>query len=92
MKDEILAHLHDVLQSGRAIKESISNRTLESYTSDELLRSAVERKFEIMGEAVHRIKRDDPSLLSRIRNYRTSFRSETSWFTDMTPSTIGLSL
>ena len=77
MKDEILAHLHDVLQSGRAIKESISNRTLESYTSDELLRSAVERKFEIMGEAINRIKRDDPSLLSRIRNYRDiiSFRN-----------------
>ena len=77
MKDEILAHLHDVLQSGRAIKEFISNRTLESYTSDELLRSAVERKFEIMGEAINRIKRDEPSLLSRIRNYRDiiSFRN-----------------
>ena len=77
MKDEILAHLHDVLQSGRAIKEFISNKTLESYTSDELLRSAVERKFEIMGEAINRIKRDDPSLLSRIRNYRDiiSFRN-----------------
>jgi uncharacterized protein with HEPN domain len=54
MKDEILAHLHDVLQSGRAIKKFISNRTLESYTSDELLRSAVERKFEIMGEAINK--------------------------------------
>ena len=77
MKDEILAHLHDVLQSGRAIQEFISNRTLESYTSDELLRSAVERKFEIMGEAINRIKRDEPSLLSRIRNYRDiiSFRN-----------------
>jgi uncharacterized protein with HEPN domain len=77
MKAEILTHLHDVLQSGRAVKEFVSNRTLESYTSDELLRSAVERKFEIMGEAINRIKRDDPSLLSRIRNYRDmiSFRN-----------------
>ncbi len=77
MKDESLAHLHDVLQSGRAIKGFISNRTFESYTSDELLRSAVERKFEIMGEAINRIKRDEPSLLSRIRNYRDiiSFRN-----------------
>jgi uncharacterized protein with HEPN domain len=30
----------------------------------------VERKFEIMGEAINRIKRDEPSLLSRIRKYR----------------------
>ena len=77
MKDESRAHLYDVLQSGCAIKEFISNKTLESYRSDELLRSAVERKFEIMGEAINRIKRDEPSLLLQIRHHRDiiSFRN-----------------
>ena len=77
MKDEILAHLHDILQAGRAIKEFILGRTFEEYAADELFRSAVERKFEVMGEAINRIKRDEPELLSQIRNYRDiiSFRN-----------------
>ena len=77
MKDEILAHLHDILQAGRAIKEFISGRTFEVYVSDELLHSAVERKFEVMGEAINRIKRDEPELLLQIRNHRDiiSFRN-----------------
>lgn len=77
MKDEVLAHLHDVLQAGRAIKEFISGKTFDRYGSDELLRSAVERKFEVMGEAINRIKRDEPDLLLKIRNNRdiVSFRN-----------------
>lgn len=77
MKDEILAYLHDILQAGRAIKEFIAMRTFEEYAADELFRSAVERKFEIMGEAINRIKRDEPAILSQIRNYRNiiSFRN-----------------
>ena len=77
MKDEILAHLHDILQAGRAIKEFISRRTFKEYAADELFRSAVERKFEVMGEAINRIKRDEPAILSQIRNYRDiiSFRN-----------------
>jgi len=77
MKDEILAHLHDVVQAGHAIRAFISGRTFEDYTSDELLRSAVERKFEIMGEALNRIRRDDPEMLQHIRDHRdiVSFRN-----------------
>jgi uncharacterized protein with HEPN domain len=77
MKDDCLAHLHDVLRAGRAIKEFICGRTFEEYVSDEILRSAVERKFEVMGEAINRIKRDESELLSRIRNHRDiiSFRN-----------------
>ena len=67
MKDEVLAHLHDVIQAARAIKKFIATRTFEDYASDELLRSAVERKFEIMGEALNRIRRDEPEVLTQIR-------------------------
>lgn len=77
MKDEILAHLHDAIQAGRAIKEFISDRSYEEYADDELLRSAVERKFEIMGEAFNRIRRDEPEILAQVRNHRdiVSFRN-----------------
>lgn len=77
MKSEILAHLHDILQAGRALRGFVEGRTFQDYCADELLRSAVERKFEIMGEALSRIARDDPAVLGRIREYRDiiSFRN-----------------
>jgi uncharacterized protein with HEPN domain len=77
MKDELLAHLHDVIQAGRAIKEFVAGRSFEEYTSNELLRCAVERKFEIMGEAFNRIRRDKPDILVQIRDHRdiVSFRN-----------------
>ena len=77
MKDEIFAHLHDIAQAGRAIKEFTSECTFEKYSSNEILRSAVERKFEVIGEALNRIGRAEPELLSQIRNYRdiVSFRN-----------------
>ena len=77
MKDEIFAHLHDILHAGTAIQEFIAGCTLDDYLSDELLRSGVERKFEIMGEALNRVGREDLSTLQRIRDYRNiiSFRN-----------------
>ena len=77
MKNEILAHLHDIAKSGRTVKEFLSKRTFEEYSSNELLRSAVERKFEVMGEALNRIRDDEPEILSQIRNHRdiVSFRN-----------------
>ena len=77
MKSETLAHLYDVLQAARAVTVFVTGRTLADYAADELLRSAVERKFEIMGEALNRIRRDDPDLLARIRDHRAiiSFRN-----------------
>jgi len=77
MRDEILAHFHDIIQAGKAVKGFIAGRTFQDYEADEQLRSAVERKFEIMGEALNRIRRDEPDVLHRIREYRNivSFRN-----------------
>jgi len=77
MKDEILAHLYDLLHAGHAIRGFVKGRTADDYLSDELLRSAVERKFEIMGEALNRIRRDEPELLNAMRDHRDiiSFRN-----------------
>ena len=77
MKDDILKHLHDIREAAGAIARFVSGKTLDDYLHDELLRSGVERKFEIIGEALNRVKRDDPTLLSEIREHRNivSFRN-----------------
>lgn len=77
MKDELLAHLHDIREAVLAIKIFIEGKSFGDYLDDDLLRSAVERKFEIVGEALNRIKRISPDNLERIRDHRNiiSFRN-----------------
>ncbi len=64
MKDEVLAHLYDIAQAARAVKTFVQDHTFDDYAAEEQLRSAVERKFEIMGEALNRLRRDSPKTLS----------------------------
>lgn len=41
-------------------------KTLADYSNDRLLRQAVERNLEIVGEAVGRLRRDDPDTATRL--------------------------
>ncbi|MCF6149936.1 MAG: DUF86 domain-containing protein [Candidatus Kuenenia sp.] len=70
MKDEILKYLFDIREAALAIFQFVHGKKFEDYEQDELLRSGVERKFEIIGEALNRIKNEDASVLGKIRDYR----------------------
>lgn len=76
MNDHTRKLLFDVLESGRAIGEWCRHRTYVEYEADRQLRRAVEREFEIIGEALHRLSHDDPvaaahiSQLPRIAEFR----------------------
>ena len=45
------SYLQDMLTAARSVIEFVQNRTLEDYLRDNMLRSAVERQVEIIGEA-----------------------------------------
>ncbi len=77
MEDELLKHLYDVREAAATILRFVQGKTFDDYEQDELLRSGVERKFEIIGEALNRIRKDDPTVLDKIREHRSivSFRN-----------------
>lgn len=76
MKDEAREHLEDILREAFDIKEFTSGISFEQYSKNRLLKAGVERKLEIIGEALNRIKSIDDSL-EKIREYRSiiSFRN-----------------
>ena len=50
MADELLKHLYDIREATAAIFRFIRGKTFDGYEQDELFRSGIERKFEIIGE------------------------------------------
>ena len=77
MADDVLACLYDIRSAAIAIIEFRNGKSLFDYEADDFLRSAIERKFEIMGEALTRIRKTNAPLLDRIRDHRRiiSFRN-----------------
>ena len=69
--------LEDMFQAGCNIQEISMGRTLADYEADVFFRAAVERFFEIIGEAITRPGKIDTSLADRIPDHRkiVSFRN-----------------
>jgi uncharacterized protein with HEPN domain len=66
MNDKTRKLLFDVLDSGRAIRHWRTGRTYEEYLSDRQFRRAVEREFEIIGEALNRLSDEDARVAAQI--------------------------
>lgn len=58
--------LWDACQAARKIARFTNARTFDDYLADEMLRSAVERQFEIIGEAFTVLRRASPQTASLI--------------------------
>lgn len=60
--------LYDMKQAADRIARFSDGRTFDDYIADDYLRSAVERQFEIIGEAMTRLRKDAPLVAGRISN------------------------
>ncbi len=66
MPPEARKFIWDARQAVRRLREFTHGKQLGDYLADALLRSAVERQFEIIGEALRQVARVEPAMAARI--------------------------
>lgn len=66
MPGRIVGLLEDVQDSMAAITRVTKGKSLDDYLADDVMRRAIERWFEIAGEALTRLKRERPDLFARL--------------------------
>lgn len=69
-EERVLKALEDVLDCASFIVEAAEGKKLSDYRGGRLLRQAIERNLEIIGEAIGRIARLDSATASRISDHR----------------------
>ena len=70
MQLEVKKHLFDILEAARDIEEYTSGLEFSDFIESGMTQAAVERKFQIIGEALNRIKRLDNSILQSISEHQ----------------------
>lgn len=60
--------LFDVQDSARSIHHWCQNRTFAEYEANRQFRRAVEREFEIIGEALNLLSHEDPVTAARLHH------------------------
>jgi uncharacterized protein with HEPN domain len=69
MNDEIRKNLIDILQAGEEIQRFTRDMDFKAYQNNQITQRAVERNFEIIGEALNRIKKSDDKFLARVSEH-----------------------
>ena len=70
MKLEARKYLHDIERAATLIEEFVAGKAAADYAEDAMLRSAVERQFEVIGEAVGQLAKTDESVVERISDFQ----------------------
>lgn len=68
MRPESPAFMWDAQRAACLIQQFVSGHVLADYLRDPLLKSAVERQFEIIGEALNRLSRTDPDVAAEVQD------------------------
>jgi uncharacterized protein with HEPN domain len=66
MRPEAAAHLWDAAEAARLVHEFGGGKAEAEFNSDLVIRSAIERQLEILGEALNRLRRDDADTAARV--------------------------
>jgi len=66
MENKINKFLFDIKESIEAIESYLKNASFKVYQENKMLRRAVEREFEIIGEAMYRVSKLSPEI--KIKN------------------------
>lgn len=66
MRPEAGAPLWDATEAAKLVHDFVGSRTEADFTSDLIIRSAIERQLEILGEALNRLRRVDANTAARI--------------------------
>ncbi|MDD7984257.1 DUF86 domain-containing protein [Lentisphaera marina] len=77
MENKVKKWLFDAAEAANNIKTFCEAKTFNEYDQSLMLQSAVERQFEILGEALRRIREIDPQTIDSIPGSREaiSFRN-----------------
>ena len=67
---EIRKYLYDIQQACELLNDFTASKTLTDYTANAMLRAAVERQFEIIGEALNQMLKREPALAPRLSDHR----------------------
>ena len=59
-----------MVEAGERVQAVTAAKSFADYEADWLIRAAIERMFEVMGEALARVERSDPETVERITDYR----------------------
>ncbi|WP_248581615.1 DUF86 domain-containing protein [Nocardioides sp. InS609-2] len=66
MQPESPALIWDARRAAGRVLEFVADRNWDDYQQDVMLRSAVERQFQIIGEALNRLRKVDPDTAGRV--------------------------
>ena len=69
MRLEARKRLYDVRSAVELLTEFTAGKTFRDYERDAMLRAAVEREFEIAGEAIARLAEQDAAVAARISEH-----------------------
>ena len=77
MLPETRVYLNDIRRASELLEEFTTGKAFAEYARNDLLRSATERQFEKIGEAISKLAKVDAATASRITEYQRiiSFRN-----------------
>ena len=70
MKLEAKKYIYDIQHALRLLQGFTADKSFSDYERDAMLRAAVERELEIIGEAMSQLAKADQLLVSQISEYQ----------------------